>query len=136
MGKLFSLLYISLSLSYFMVKKRFGPRKRMHGLPKASQAKVNFLSIPKEVETTFNTGWGPGGIKVDGGGTKWEIEIELLEHPTQEPGNMVWQTTAEVIRKDIMALDWEDASICADWARKKHWVIETDEVGIVNLVSG
>jgi len=43
-----------------MEKKRFGPRKRMHGLPKASVAKVNFLSIPKEIETSFDTGYGPG----------------------------------------------------------------------------
>jgi len=119
-----------------MEKKRFGPRKRMEGLPKASKAKVNFLSIPKEIETNFDTSYGPGGKKVKGGGVKWEIEIDLLEHPTQQPGNMVWQTTAEVIRIDIMALDWEDSTICADWARKKHWTIETDETGIINLVSG
>ena len=112
-----------------MVKKRFGPRKRMHGLPKASVAKVNFLSIPKEIETSFDTGHGPNK------NLKWEIEIDLLEHPPQEPGKMVWQTTAEVIRKDIMGLDWEDSTICADWARKKHWTIETDETGIINLVS-
>ena len=70
----------------------------MHGLPKASEAKVNFLSIPKEIETSFDTGHGPNK------NLKWEIEIELLEHPTQEPGNMVWQTTATVIRDEIMYL--------------------------------
>ena len=113
-----------------MVKKRFGPRKRMHGLPKASSAKVNFLSIPKQIETSFDTGHGPNK------NLKWEIEIELLEHPTQEPGSMVWQTTAEVIRKDIMNLNWDDSLVCSDWSRKKHWTIETDETGIINLVSG
>jgi len=102
----------------------------MHGLPKASSAKVNFLSIPKQIETSFDTGHGPNK------NLKWEIEIELLEHPTQEPGNMVWQTTAEVIRKDIMNLNWDDSLVCSDWSRKKHWTIETDETGIINLVSG
>ncbi len=114
-----------------MEKKRFGPKLKMEGLPKASKAKVNFLTLPVEIETPFDTGYGPDK------NLKWEMEIELLEHPVQEVlGKMVWQTTAEVIRKDIMVLDWEDSSICADWARKKHWVIETDETGIINLVSG
>ena len=42
-----------------MVKKRFGPKLKMDGLPKASKAKVKFLSLPKEIETTFDTGYGP-----------------------------------------------------------------------------
>ena len=113
-----------------MEKKRFGPKLKMVGLNKGQQAKVKMHTLPKAVETTFDTGYGPDN------NLKWEIDITLLEHPTQEPGKMVWQTTAEVIRKDIMSLDWEDSTICADWARKKHWTIETDETGIINLVSG
>ena len=82
-----------------MDKKRFGPKLKMEGLPKASKAKVNFLSLPKEIETPFDTGYG------DNNNLKWEMEIELLEHPVQEVlGKMVWQTTAEVIRVEIMAL--------------------------------
>ena len=82
-----------------MVKKRFGPKLKMDGLPKASKALVNILSLPKEIETMFTTGYG------DNLNSKWEMNIELLEHPTQEArGNMVWQTTAQVIRIEIMNL--------------------------------
>jgi len=82
-----------------MTKKRFGPKLKMEGLPKASKAKVEFISLPREIETPFDTGYGPEGK------TKWEMDIKLLEHPTQEVlGNMVWQTTASVIRLEIMNL--------------------------------
>ena len=82
-----------------MEKKRFGPKLKMEGLPKASKAKVNFLTLPVAVETPYDTSYGPDK------NLKWEMEIELLEHPTQEVlGKMVWQTTAAVIRLEIMAL--------------------------------
>jgi len=96
---LINLLYISLSHPSLMDKKRFGPKLKMEGLPKASKAKVNFLTLPKAVETPFDTGYGPDK------NLKWEMEIELLEHPTQEVlGLMIWQTTAQVIRIEIMNL--------------------------------
>jgi hypothetical protein len=113
-----------------MEKKRFGPKTTMKGLPKASIAKINFLSLPKEVETSFVTGYG------DNNNSKWEIEIDLLEHPDQEPGRMVWQTTAQVIRIEIMnlvTLDLDD-KIEKDWLRKNAWSIEADENGIINIV--
>jgi hypothetical protein len=119
-----------------MEKRRFGPKTTMKGLPKASIAKINFLSLPKEVETSFVTGYG------DNNNSKWEMEIELLEHPEQEPGRMVWQTTAEVIRKEIMALITNSRTgeisipdeLVKDWMRKKAWSIETDENGLINIV--
>lgn len=82
-----------------MVKKRFGPKLKMEGLPKASKAKVNFLTLPVAIETTFDTGYGPKK------NLKWEMEIDLLDHPTMEVlGKMVWQTTAQVIRLEIMGI--------------------------------
>jgi len=82
-----------------MEKKRFGPKLKMEGLPKASKAKVNILTLPVAIETPYDTGYGPDN------NLKWEMEIELLEHPVQEVlGKMVWQTTAEVIRVEIMNL--------------------------------
>jgi len=113
-----------------MEKRRFGPKTTMKGLPKASVAKINFLSLPKEVETSFDTGYGKNN------NSKWEIEIDLLEHPTQEPGRMLWQTTAIVIREEIMALvtlDLDD-KIEKDWLRKNAWSIESDENGLINIV--
>ena len=113
-----------------MEKRRFGPKTTMKGLPKASVAKINFLSLPKEVETSFVTGYG------DNNNSKWEIEIDLLEHPEQEPGRMVWQTTAEVIRIEIMNLITPSIpdALVKDWMRKKAWSIETDENGLINIV--
>ena len=82
-----------------MEKRRFGPKLTMDALPKGSKAKVKFLSLPKEIETPFETGHGPNK------NLKWEMKIVLLEHPTQEIlGDMVWQTTASVIRLDIAGL--------------------------------
>ena len=87
-----------------MDKKRFGPKLKMEGLPKASKAKVNFLTLPKAVETPYDTGYGPEK------NLKWEMEIELLEHPTQEVlGKMIWQTTASVVRLELMALHHKEA---------------------------
>ena len=82
-----------------MEKKRFGPKLKMDGLPKASKARVCILSLPKEIETMFDTGYG------ENKNSKWEMDIRLLNHPTQETlGDMVWQTTAQVIRIEIMNL--------------------------------
>jgi hypothetical protein len=113
-----------------MEKKRFGPKTTMKGLPKASVAKINFLSLPKEVETSFDTGYGKNN------NSKWEVEIDLLDHPTQEPGRMVWQTTAQVIRIEIMNLITPSIpdELVKDWMRKKAWSIESDENGIINIV--
>jgi hypothetical protein len=120
-----------------MEKRRFGPKTTMKGLPKASVAKINFLSLPKEVETTYDTGYG------ENNNSKWEMEIELLEHPNQEPGVMVWQTTAQVIRIEIMALikmvhnkpkAKEDLENLLEDMQGCEWNIESDENGVINLV--
>ena len=74
----------------------------MNGLKKYESAKVSIKSLPVPVVTPFETGYNKEGKKEEGGTYKWEMDIELLEHPTQEPGEMVWQTTAEVIRIDVI----------------------------------
>ena len=80
-----------------------GPKTPMNGLKKYESAKVIFLSLPKPVVTPFETGYNKKGEKEEGGNYKWEMKIDLLEHPgLQEPGEMVWQTTAEVVRVDIL----------------------------------
>ena len=78
-----------------------GPKTTMNGLKKYECAKVIFLSLPEPVVTPFETGYNKEGKKEEGGNYKWEMEIDLLDHPSQEPGKMVWQTTAEVVRVDI-----------------------------------
>jgi hypothetical protein len=113
-----------------MDKKRFGPKLKMEGLPKASKAKVNFLTLPVAIETPFDTGYGSDK------NLKWEMEIELLEHPTQEVlGKMVWQTTAAVVRLELMALHNKEGA-------RKHllkdltsctWYILCDATGQVSI---
>jgi hypothetical protein len=110
-----------------MEKKRFGPKLKMEGLPKASKAKVNILSLPVEIETSFDTGYGPKK------NLKWEMEIDLLDHPTMEVlGKMVWQTTAQVIRLEIMNLINPDTQkdILKDF-KSCEWYIISDETGQV-----
>jgi len=119
-----------------MDKKRFGPKLKMEGLPKASKAKVNFLTLPVPIETPYDTGYGPDK------NLKWEMEIELLEHPNQEVlGRMVWQTTAEVIRVEIMALVVPEHAMNATTDNKKllkdfkscEWYILCDATGQLNI---
>ena len=115
-----------------MEKKRFGPKLKMEGLPKASKAKVNFLSLPKEIETPFDTGYGKDGK------TKWEMAIELLDHPTQDTrGLMVWQTTASVIRLEIINLidlnDKKGLTALLDDLKSCEWYIACDANGQIAL---
>jgi hypothetical protein len=115
-----------------MDKKRFGPKLKMEGLPKASKAKVNFLTLPVPIETPYDTGYGPDK------NLKWEMEIELLEHPNQEVlGKMVWQTTAEVIRVEIMALvtngSIKDLDNLLKDFKSCEWNILCDATGQLNI---
>ena len=114
-----------------MEKRRFGPKLKMVGLNKGQQAKVLMHTLPKAVETTFDTGYGPDG------NLKWEIDITLLDHPTQEPGDMIWQTTAFVIRDEIMYLvnkckDKELPLLLKD-IQSCEWNIISDANGMLSL---
>jgi len=115
-----------------MEKKRFGPKLKMDGLPKASKAKVKFLTLPIEVKTNFDTGYG------DEKNSKWEMDIDLLEHPTMEVlGKMTWQTVAQVIRVEIialMALPGKDTrkDLEKDW-KGCTWFIVSDATGQIYL---
>jgi len=112
-----------------MEKKRFGPKLSMEGLPKASKAKVLFNSLPKAIETPFDTGYGPDK------NLKWEMDIELLEHPTQETlGEMVWQTTASVIRIELNALNNKEArkDLIKD-LKSCEWYIVCDAKGQLSI---
>ena len=115
-----------------MEKKRFGPKLKMEGLPKASKAKVNFLTLRIAVETTFDTGYGPKK------NLKWEMEIDLLDHPTMEVlGKMVWQTTAQVIRLEIINLidlnDKKGMTALLDDLKSCEWHILCDANGQVSI---
>ena len=121
-----------------MDKKRFGPKLKMEGLPKASKAKVNFLTLPVAIETPFDTGYGPDK------NLKWEMEIDLLEHPTQEVlGKMVWQTTASVVRLEIMGIvtiahgQFEDSGKAnkdlLKYLKSCTWYILCDATGQVSI---
>jgi len=114
-----------------MEKRRYGPKSTMKGLPKASKAKVKFLTLPKEITTEFDTGYGVNK------NSKWEMDIELLEHPIQEPGIMVWQTVAQVIRVEItglMNIPGKDVrrDLEKDWT-SMTWEILADENGVINI---
>jgi hypothetical protein len=115
-----------------MEKKRFGPKLTMDALPKGSKAKVKFLSLPKEIETPFDTGHGPNK------NLKWEMEIVLLEHPTQEVlGEMVWQTTASVIRLEIIGLidlnDKKGNTALLDDLKSCEWYIMCNAKGQISI---
>ena len=115
-----------------MEKRRFGPRLTMDALPKGSKAKVKFNTLPKEIETPFDTGHGPNK------NLKWEMEIVLLEHPTQEVlGDMVWQTTARVIRVEIIGLidlnDKKGNAALLDDLKSCEWYIMCNAKGQISI---
>jgi len=116
-----------------MEKRRFGPKPTMRKIPNNGKATVKFLSLPKPVETTFDTGHGPDN------NLKWEMDIELIAHPEQEAGKMVWQTTAIVIRVEIygLVLDCGDKKPPLNELLKdlgsSNWEIQADERGVINL---
>jgi hypothetical protein len=118
-----------------MEKRRFGPKLKMNGLPKATQSKVLFHSLPKAIETTFETGYGPDN------NLKWEMDITLLEHPTQAVTNegmkMVWQTTASVVRDELMYLVNKSSSkelphLLKD-LKSCEWNIVCDANGLISI---
>jgi hypothetical protein len=124
---------LGLSFSLVTSKRRFGPKATMKRIPNNGKATVKFLSLPKPVETTFDTGHGPNN------NLKWEMDIDLIEHPEQEAGKMVWQTTAIVIRLEIygLVLDCGDKTPPLNELLKdlgsSNWEIQVDERGVINL---
>jgi len=118
-----------------MEKRRFGPKLKMVGLAKGQSAKVLMHTLPKAVETTFETGYGPNN------NLKWEIDITLLEHPTQDAGDMVWQTTATVIRDEITYLcnkldKDKDLELLRKDLASCEWHIVSDANGMISLIEG
>ena len=56
-----------------------------------------------------------------------------MEHPTQDVlGKMVWQTTASVIRLEIMSL--EQSKKVLDEFKESEWNIECNAKGQISLV--
>jgi hypothetical protein len=112
-----------------MEKISIGPKEVMKGLSKGEVAEVNFLSLPKPVETNFPTGYNVDGEKVEGGNAKWEMKINLLNHPNGSSGEMVWQTTAEVVRVDLFGFVSDDekqmSKAFKDLSNTFHFIYQT-----------
>jgi len=116
-----------------MEKREFMPVRRMEGLPKASKATVKFLTLPKMIETEFDTGKGPNGK------SKWEMQVEVIKHPNGSKGVMAWQTTAEVIRVKVYGLVLEaldnkfDLGELLKDLQLNNWEIIRDEQGLTGI---
>ena len=123
-----------------MEKRRFGPKPTMKKIPKSGKATVNFLSLPKPIISNWITGFDIDGKEDEKGKAKWEMDIELLAHPTMEVlGKMAWQTTAIVIREEIYGLVLEAGTrkpllneLLKDLG-SNNWEIQADERGVINL---
>ena len=115
-----------------MEKREFKPKRKMKGLDKASEATVKFLTLPKIVESEYETGYGPNKM------SKWEIEIDIIEHPEGLKGNWFWQTTCEVVRVQIYNLVLECTSKKEKEDLRKDfslnsWYIMRDEQGLTGI---
>jgi len=121
-------------------KRRFGPKPTMKKIPKSGKALVNFLSLPKPIISNWITGYDIEGNEDEKGKAKWEMDIEVLSHPTMEVlGKMAWQTTAIVIREEIYGLILEAGTqkpllneLLKDLGTN-NWEIQVDERGLTNL---
>jgi len=115
-----------------MEKREFKPKRKMKGLDKASEATVKFLTLPKIVESEFETGHGPNKM------SKWEIEMDIVDHPAGLTGHWFWQTTCEVVRVQIYNLVLECKTKKEEEALRKDfslnpWIIKRDEQGLTGL---
>jgi hypothetical protein len=95
-----------------MEKISIGPKEVMKGLSKGEVAEVNL-----------------DGEKVEGGNAKWEMKINLLNHPNGSSGEMVWQTTAEVVRVDLFGFVSDDekqmSKAFKDLSNTFHFIYQT-----------
>jgi len=106
-------------------KGNLGPKVAMKKLEIGEYAAVEFLSLPREFSQHHETGYGEDGH------SKWELDINLIKHPRQDSGIMVWHTVAWVIRKEIVRImeDNDHKKLLAELKEEFHYIHRT-EVGM------
>ena len=110
----------------FKGKRNIGPKVAMKKLEIGEFAEVEFLSLPREFSQHHETGHGEDGH------SKWELDINLIKHPRQDSGKMVWHTVAWVIREEIIRIMNENKNhkkLLEELKEEFHYIYRT-EVGM------
>ena len=87
-----------------MTEKKFklGSAPRFKQLQPGEDCEFSGASIPEEFESEWDTGYG------ENKNSKWSLSFTLLKHPhssyslSDKGLEVVWDTTAKVIRKDVL----------------------------------
>tara|TARA_R110002073_G_C9239640_1_gene561615 strand:+ start:385 stop:720 length:336 start_codon:yes stop_codon:yes gene_type:complete len=105
-------------------KYSFGTISKMKALEPGQKATIKFLAEPEIVETEY--------------GEKYRIPISLFIHPSYpsllngEHLEIVWETKAQVIEKDLMPLLKESKEFQKDYLQHT-WEIRVDDGGAYRL---
>ena len=104
-------------------KYSFGQASKMKALAPGQQATLKFLDQPKVVDTDY--------------GEKFSIPILLLNHPlypslSSKGMEVVWETKAQVIEKDLIPLLKESKEFQKDYL-EHTWELRVDDGGSYRL---
>ena len=115
-----------------MSDKKFtlGGTPRFKQLQPGEDCEFSGASIPEEFESEWDTGYG------DHGKTKWSLTFTLLKHPhssysslTKKGIEVVWETTAEVIRVSVVG-SLKDKDFATAWKDPEFiWTLTRREDG-------
>ena len=116
-------------------KFQLGGTPRFKQLQPGEECEFVKGSIPEEFESEWDTGYG------DHGKTKWSLTFTLLKHPhssysslTKKGIEVVWQTTAEVIRKDFPDMYKTNKEFVEYWNDPEFvWTLERREDGSYSI---
>ena len=100
-------------------KYSFGQASKMKALEPGQEATLKFLDQPKVVETEY--------------GEKFSISIHLYQHPSypslsSDGMELVWETKAQVIEKDLIPLLKESKEFRKDYL-EHYWTLRVDDGG-------
>ena len=111
-------------------KFKLGGTPRFKQLQPGEVCEFVKATIPEEFESEWDTGYG------DHGKSKWSFSFTLLKHPhssyslSDKGLEVVWDTTAKVIRKDVPYELKTDKEFLKYWNDPKFiWTLERREDG-------
>ena len=122
-----------------MTEKKFklGSAPRFKQLQPGEDCEFSGASIPEEFESEWDTGYGKNK------NSKWSLTFTLLKHPHPSYSfltgagkdiEVVWETVAEVIRKDLTLMLETNKGFRDCWIDPEFiWTLERREDGSYSL---
>ena len=115
-------------------KFKLGSTPRFKQLQPGEDCEFSGASIPEVFESEWDTGYG------DHCKSKWSLTFTLFKHPhssyslSKEGLEVTWETTAEVIRKDLPLMLETNKGFTTCWNDPEFiWTLERREDGSYSL---